>query len=258
MDLHLGGKTAVVTGAGKGIGLAVTRALVAEGAQVVAGSRTVTPELAALSSVVFPLAVDLATPEGPERLLDEAAAHGGADILINNVGATRSRPDGFASITDDDWLQTITINFLSAVRATRAALPQLLERRGTIVTVCSVNATLPDPLVMDYSAAKGALLNFCKALSKEFGPQGIRVNTVSPGPTETDLWLGDTGMAHSVGAATGQRAEEVRSAAAGQSVTNRFTHPEEVAALVVMLASDVTGNVTGADHIIDGGLTTSL
>ncbi len=134
----------------------------------------------------------------------------------------------------------------------------MLDHRGTIVTVCSVNATLPDPLVMDYSAAKGALLNFCKSLSKEFGPQGIRVNTVSPGPVETDLWLGEHGMAHSVAAATGGNPDDVAKGAAGQSVTNRFTHPEEVAALVVMLASDQVGNVTGADHIIDGGLTTSL
>ncbi|HTF09072.1 MAG TPA: SDR family oxidoreductase [Asanoa sp.] len=257
MDLHLAGRTAVVTGAGKGIGLAITRALADEGVTVIAGSRTITPELAELSSV-FPMAVDLATPDGPARLLDSAAAHGGADILVNNVGATHSRPAGFTSITDDDWLQTITINFLAAVRATRAALPQLLERRGTIVTVCSVNATLPDPLVMDYSAAKGALLNFCKSLSKEFGPQGIRVNTVSPGPVSTDLWLGENGMAHSVAAATGANPDDVQAAAAGQSVTNRFTRPDEVAALVVMLASDRAANVTGADHIIDGGLTTSL
>ncbi|REF94380.1 NAD(P)-dependent dehydrogenase (short-subunit alcohol dehydrogenase family) [Asanoa ferruginea] len=257
VDLHLAGKTAVVTGAGKGIGLAITRALAEEGATVVAGSRSVTPALAELSSV-FPLAVDLASADGPGRLLELAASHGGADILINNVGATHSRPNGFLSITDDDWLETITINFLSAVRATRAALPQLLEHRGTIVTVCSVNATLPDPLVMDYSAAKGALLNFSKSLSKEFGPQGIRVNTVSPGPVETDLWLGEHGMAHSVAAATGGNPEDVAKGAAGQSVTNRFTHPEEVAALVVMLASDRAGNVTGADHIIDGGLTISL
>ncbi|MEV4619681.1 SDR family oxidoreductase [Asanoa sp. NPDC049573] len=257
MDLHLAGRTAVVTGAGKGIGLAITRALAEEGATVIAGSRTITPDLAALSSVV-PMAVDLATPDGPARLLDAALAQGGADILVNNVGATHSRPDGFLSITDDDWLETITINFLTAVRATRAAIPQLLSRRGTIVTVCSVNATLPDPLVMDYSAAKGALLNFCKSLSKEYGPQGIRVNTVSPGPVETDLWLGEHGMAHSVAAATGGNPSDVQAAAAGQSVTNRFTHPDEVAALVVMLASDRAGNVTGADHIIDGGLTTSL
>jgi NAD(P)-dependent dehydrogenase (short-subunit alcohol dehydrogenase family) len=162
------------------------------------------------------------------------------------------------SITDDDWTKSLTLSFLSAVWAVRAALPQLLERRGSIVTVCSVNASLPDPLVMDYSAAKGALLNFCKSLSKEVGPRGVRVNTVSPGPVETDLWLGKGGMAQSLAAAHGGKPEDAAKQAASQSVTNRFTHPEEVADLVVMLASDRTGNMTGADHIIDGGLTTSL
>jgi NAD(P)-dependent dehydrogenase (short-subunit alcohol dehydrogenase family) len=260
MDLGLAGKTAVVTGAGKGIGLAVTRTLAAEGVRVVAGSRTITPELAELAKAgeVFPFALDLATPAGPAELLTEAGRRGGADILVNNVGATHPRPDGFASITDDDWLATLTVNFLSAVWATRAALPQLLERRGAIVTVCSVNASLPDPLVMDYSAAKGALLNFCKSLSKEVGGRGVRVNTVSPGPVATDLWLGEHGMAQSVGAAKGRKPEEVAKSAAGDSVTDRFTEPQEVADLVVMLASDRVGNVTGADHIIDGGLTTSL
>ncbi|GAA1894924.1 SDR family NAD(P)-dependent oxidoreductase [Asanoa iriomotensis] len=257
VDLGLAGKTAVVTGAGKGIGLAVTRALAEQGAHVVAGSRTVTAELAALDRV-SPFALDLATNDGVTRLMAEAANRGGVDVLVTNVGATRPRPDGFASITDDDWLETLTINFMSAVRATRAALPQLLEKRGAIVTVCSVNATLPDPLVMDYSAAKGALLNFCKALSKEVGPRGVRVNTVSPGPVETDLWLGEHGMAQSVGAATGAAPADVQAGAAAQSVTNRFTHPQEVADLVVMLASERVANMTGADHIIDGGLTTSL
>jgi NAD(P)-dependent dehydrogenase (short-subunit alcohol dehydrogenase family) len=260
MDLHLAGKTAVVTGAGKGIGLAVTRALAREGVLVLAGSRTITPELSELASAaqVVPFEVDLATPDGPARLLAEAEARGGTDILVNNVGATRPRTDGFASISDDDWLQTITINFLAAVRATRAALPQLLARGGAIVTVCSVNATLPDPLVMDYGAAKAALLNFSKALSKEVGPRGVRVNTVSPGPVATDLWLGERGMARSVAAATGAKPDDVSQAAAGQSVTGRFTRPEEVAELVVVLASDRVANVTGADHLIDGGLTTSL
>ncbi|MDG4820285.1 SDR family oxidoreductase [Asanoa sp. WMMD1127] len=260
MELGLAGRTAVVTGAGKGIGLAITRTLAAEGARVVAGSRTITPDLAALADAgqVFPTAVDLATPDGPERLLADARDRGGADILVNNVGATPARPDGFASISDDDWLKTFTINFFAAVRATRAALPQLLASRGVIVTVCSVNATLPDPLVMDYSAAKGALLNFCKALSKEVGPRGVRVNTVSPGPVATDLWLGEHGMARTVGAATGAAPDKVADSAAGESVTNRFTQPQEVADLVVFLASDRPGNVTGADHIIDGGLTTSL
>ena len=198
MDLGLTGKVAVVTGASKGIGLAVTRALVAEGASVVAGARS-TGGLAGLDGV-HPVAVDLSTADGPVRLVEEAVAtFGGVDILVNNVGAVRPRLDGFLAITDAEWEATLNLNFLAAVRTTRAALPHLLDRApSTIVTIGSVNAFLPDPGVIDYCAAKAALGNFCKALSKEYGPRGVRVNTVSPGPVETDLWLGDHGVAATV------------------------------------------------------------
>ncbi|WP_329084882.1 oxidoreductase [Streptosporangium sp. NBC_01469] len=262
MDLHLSGKIAVVTGASKGIGLAVTRALAAEGVSVVAGAREVIGELAqlAVDFPVRPVRVDLSTPDGPARLVEEAvSAFGGLDILVNNVGAVRPRLDGFLSITDDEWIETLTINFLSAVRTTRAALPHLLDRgAGAVVTVSSVNASLPDPLVLDYSAAKGALANFSKGLSKEVGPSGVRVNTVSPGPVATALWLGDDGIAATVAGVVGGDPEAVAKKAVGTTPTGRFTTPEEVADLVLLLASDRTANVTGADFTVDGGLITTL
>jgi NAD(P)-dependent dehydrogenase (short-subunit alcohol dehydrogenase family) len=262
VDLHLAGKVAVVTGASKGIGLAVTRALAAEGVAVAAGARDPGAQLSDLAShgMVRPVPVDLSTPDGPARLVDTAAtAFGGLDILINNVGAVKPRTGGFLSVTDDDWVTALTINFLAAVRTTRAALPHLLDRgQGTIVTISSVNAVLPDPLVIDYSAAKGALANFSKALSKEVGPRGIRVNTVSPGPVATALWLGENGVATTVARAAGRTPETVAQQAAGDSVTGRFTRPEEVADLVLLLASDRTANVTGADFTIDGGLITTV
>jgi NAD(P)-dependent dehydrogenase (short-subunit alcohol dehydrogenase family) len=126
------------------------------------------------------------------------------------------------------------------------------------VTISSVNAYLPDPLVVDYSAAKAALANFSKSLSKEVGPHGIRVNTVSPGPVETDLWLGEHGVAQTVGQAAGLSPAEVVEQAAAGSVTGRFTRPTEIADLVLLLASDRAGNVTGADFSIDGGLVQTL
>jgi NAD(P)-dependent dehydrogenase (short-subunit alcohol dehydrogenase family) len=134
-------------------------------------------------------------------------------------------------------------------------VPELARRGGgSIVTISSVNASLPDPLVVDYSAAKAALTNFSKSLSKDVGPRGIRVNTISPGPVATALWLGENGVAQSVSHAGGGSPEEVAAAAAAASVTGRFTQPEEVADLVLVLASDRFGNVTGADFRIDGGL----
>lgn len=262
MDMRLSGKVALVTGASKGIGLAVAHALAAEGVSVVAAARTVTDGLAELAAGlgVRPVAVDLTTPDGPAEAVDAAVSHfGGLDILVNNVGGVRPRPDGFLSVTDEDWTWALTINFLTAVRTTRTALPHLLDRgSASIVTVSSVNAFLPDPLVIDYSAAKGALTNFCKALSKEVGPRGVRVNTVSPGPVSTDLWLGAEGVAATVAKSGGSSPEDVVQGAEAQSVTGRFTRPQEVADLVVLLASERTGNVTGSDFTVDGGLITTL
>jgi len=255
MDLGLTGRTAVVTGASRGIGLAITRGLSANGVHVVAGARRSSPELDQLAKEgsVQVAEVDLADPEGPRRLV--ALTDGTIDILVNNVGSAPARTGGFLDITDEDWQQTITLDLMAAVRATRSALPVMLAAgKGSIVTICSVNASLPDPAVLDYSAAKAALAAFCKALSKEIGPRGVRVNTVSPGPVATDLWLGDRGVAQSVSRATGARPEDVANQAAHQSATGRFSRPDEVADLVLLLASDRTANVTGADFRIDGGL----
>ena len=140
-------------------------------------------------------------------------------------------------MTDEDWAATLAVNLLAAVRTTRAALPHLLERgTAAIVTVSSVNAFLPDPLVIDYSAAKAALTNFCKSLSKQVGPQGVRVNTVSPGPVDHRPVAGRaTGVAATVAARDRRhRPATWPQQAAGDAVTGRFTHPEEVADLVAV------------------------
>lgn len=262
MDLQLSGKVAVVTGASKGIGLAIAQALAGEGVLVVGGAREVTAELSQLAEAypVRPVTVDLSTPDGPARLVAEAvSAHGGLDVLVNNVGAARPRTGGFLSLTDEDWLSTMTLDFFAAVRATRAALPHLLERgAGTIVSVCSINSFLPDPLVIDYCAAKAALANFSKALSKEVGGRGVRVNTVSPGPVSTALWLGADGVAATVAGATGGEPDAVAKQAAAEMVTGRFTRPDEVADLVLLLAGGRAGNVTGADFVIDGGMVSTM
>ena len=257
MDLHLAGKVAVVTGASKGIGLAGTRALVAAGVNVVAGARTITDELVALSDTgqVLAVALDLSQADTPAELVSRAAHFGGLDILVNNVGAVAPRPDGVTSVTDDEWERTVNLTLMAAVRTIRAAVPEMARSGGgSIVTISSVNAALPDPLVVDYSAAKAALTNFSKSLSKDLGPSGIRVNTISPGPVATSLWLGANGVAQTVSHAGGGTPEEVAAAAAAASVTGRFTRPEEVADLVLVLGSDRFGNVTGADFRIDGGL----
>jgi NAD(P)-dependent dehydrogenase (short-subunit alcohol dehydrogenase family) len=259
MDLELGGSVAVVTGASKGIGLAVVRALVAEGAAVVAGARTV-DTLAGLEGVT-PVEVDLAQPGGPEALVGVAVErHGRVDVLVNNIGAVRLRLDGFLATSDADFEASLQLNFFAALRATRAAVADMLPREeGTIVNVISVNAFFqPDGLVIDYGAAKAALLNVAKALSQELGPKGIRINSVSPGQVETELWLGDHGVAATIGAATGVDPATVRDQAMAAIATGRFSTPEEVATLVALLASPRTANVTGANYVIDGGLVKTL
>ena len=255
MDMSLNSKTAVVTGGSKGIGLAVVRALAGAGARVVAGARHISADLDELtkSGQVHAITVDLADPSGPGTLIE--AAGNRVDVLVNNVGSAPARLGGFLSITDQDWNATLNLDLLAAVRACRAALPAMLAAgTGAIVTICSVNARLPDPAVLDYSTAKAGLAGFCKALSKEVGPAGIRVNTISPGPVATDLWLGAGGVAQTVSKATGSQPDEVAKQAASQMVTGRFTEPAEVADLVLFLASSRAGNITGADFTIDGGL----
>src|ERR1700742_2017010 len=259
MDLELDGKVAVVTGASKGIGLAVTRLLAAEGATVVAGARTV-ESLEGLAGVTG-FAADLAQPGGPEALVAHAMErHGRVDVLVNNVGRVQLRLDGFLATTDADFEASMQINFFAALRATRAAVAAMLDQGGgAIVNVVSINAFFhPDGLVADYGAAKAALLTTSKALSQELGPKGIRINSVSPGQVATDLWLGDQGVAATIGKAVGTDAASVREQATAAIATGRVSTPEEVATLVALLASPRTANVTGSNYVIDGGLVKTM
>ena len=255
MDLELHGKVAVVTGASKGIGLAIVEELVNEGALVVAGARD-TRALEDLDGVT-PFAVDLSTPDGPAALIARAIErHGRVDVLVNNVGAVHPRLDGFLGLTDQDFEQSLQLNFFAALRATRAALRDMVTRDdGTIVNVASVNAFFhPDSAVIDYGAAKAALVNVQKALSQELGPRGIRIKSVSPGPVATDMWLGEHGVAATLGERTGAGRDAVRAGVTANMPTGRFTTAREVATIVAVLASPRTANVTGSDWVIDGGL----
>ncbi|MFE9368769.1 oxidoreductase [Streptomyces sp. NPDC006711] len=260
MHLNLASKTAVVTGASRGIGLATVRSLTEEGVRVVGAARTITPELEQTGA--YAVSADLSTAEGVAHLMDRALAElGGIDLLVNNVGAGDDvEPVGFLDTDDAQWARIFDLNLLSTVRASRAALPSLVERRGAIVNVSSVNSRLPAAGPVAYSAAKAALAALGKSLAEEFGPQGVRVNTVSPGVVRTAIWEDPDGFGGRVAAGAGAEhaAFLQRLPEAFGITTGRITEPQEVAALITFLLSDVAGNISGADYVIDGGTIKTL
>lgn len=242
MDLQLDGKTAVVTGASKGIGAAVTKALRDEGVKVIAAARSVRDGVAA----------DLTTADGVAELASRA---GDVDILVNNFGGVVNASVGFLDLDDETWQRTYEMNLFSAVRVTRALLPGLLRRRGVVINVSSIGARAAFKPV-DYGTAKAALTNLTKALAEEFGDRGLRAMTVSPGPTRTQNWADPDGYAGELARAAGLPLAEFLAQVPAQIgiTTGRLTEPEETAALVAFLASPRSGNLTGADYLADGGV----
>lgn len=268
MDLQLSGRVAVITGASKGIGLAITRTLLEEGARVVAASRKSNPEFDALAGPnLIHVPVDLMDPLAPGQVVDRAVeVFGGLDILVNNAGGPPpgvALPRfGFLSPTDEDWRQMFEFNLFSAVRAIRAAIPPMLARGGgAIVNVSSGNARRPAPMNVDYNAAKAGLNNLTKALSEEYGPQGIRVNTVSPGPVRTAWWTEAGGAADIIAAKTGSDHQTVMSKLAPemmQLTTGRLVDPQEIADAIALLVSPRSASTTGAEFAIDAGFLKEL
>jgi NAD(P)-dependent dehydrogenase (short-subunit alcohol dehydrogenase family) len=263
MDLQLTGRIAIVTGASKGIGLATTRTLLEEGARVVAASRTTTPDLDALAGPdLIHVPADLMNPEAPAHVISCAAeAFGGLDILVNNAGGP---PPGmklprfsFLAPTDADWAAMFEFNLFSAVRAVRAAIPLMLERGGgAIVDVSTGNARQPAPMNVDYTAVKAALNNLTKALSEEFARQGIRVNTVSPGPVRTAWWTDEGGAADIIAAQAGTDRDSVMDTVAPEMMkltTGRLADPQEVADVITLLVSPRSASTMGSDFVVDSG-----
>jgi NAD(P)-dependent dehydrogenase (short-subunit alcohol dehydrogenase family) len=262
MDLNLSDRVAVVTGASKGIGLAVTRTLLDEGARVVATSRNTTPELEELSGDLLHVPADLMDPDAPAEVVARAVeTFGGLDILVNNAGGpppgTALPQFGFLDLSDEGWRAMFEFNLFSAVRAVRAAIPLLLERGGgAIVNVSSVHGRQPSAINVDYGAAKAAMINFTKALSEEFGPEGIRVNGVCPGPVRTPWWTDEGGAADIMAARTGADRESVMTRVAPemmQLATGRLAEPREIADAVVLLASPRSASTTGTEFVVDSG-----
>ncbi|KIL45046.1 SDR family NAD(P)-dependent oxidoreductase [Jeotgalibacillus soli] len=258
MELGLQNKVAVVTGASAGIGRAITQRLLDEGANVVTGSRT-TDSLKELGyeKQLLPVAVDLSEPQGPDTLIQQAIkTFGKIDILVNNVGIAPAR-EGFLQVSDEHWTKMFETNLMSMIRTSRAAIPYMAMRKsGSIINIASESGRQPDTMLIDYSALKAAMLSVSKALANEFGPQGIRVNSVSPGPTRTPLWDNPGGFADGLAEQFGMEKEEAIVHFAKnvrQLPLGRMGHPAEVAAVVLFLASDQASFVTGAEYTVNGG-----
>jgi NAD(P)-dependent dehydrogenase (short-subunit alcohol dehydrogenase family) len=255
VDLHLDGQVAVVTGASTGIGRATAIALASEGVKVVGVSRREPDgEVKGITHFV----ADLSLPETPQRMIEHAMdVHGRLDILVNNA-AVALVVEGFLAQDLDQWTKTMELNFMAAVRSMRVAIPYMTHNGGVIVNVASVNARLPAQDGPAYSASKAALLSVGKAIATEYAAQGIRVVTVSPGLTATPMWLGDDGIASQVSAMKGTVASDIADETAASTPMKRFIDPEEIANCVCFVCSPRASAVTGAEFVVDAGLTPTM
>lgn len=176
-------------------------------------------------------------------------------MVCGNVGAGDMALAGFLDIGDDEWRQVFDLNLYSAMWTTKAALPSIVERRGAIVGISSINAHVPLNTPVGYAEAKAALTMFDKRLSEELAPLGVRMNTVSPGLVASPLWTDPQGFGGKVADAFGMPHADLMASLPGQTgvASGRFSEPQEVADLVAFLLSDRAANIHGADYVIDGG-----
>jgi NAD(P)-dependent dehydrogenase (short-subunit alcohol dehydrogenase family) len=240
VDLGLRGKVCLVTGSTAGIGLATARLLVAEGARVVTHGRGDAPGV----GESLHIAADFLEPGAPEAVVAEV---GPVDVLVNNVGVAYIAD--FEEVTDEQWDEMWQLNVMSYVRSIRAVLPAMRERgRGVVVNVSSTAGKRPSTGMPNYSVTKAAVLSLSRLVADLYAKDGIRCNAVTPGPTATDAWLGEGGLAEQ----QGDRDAVLEKVAAGRPL-GRLAEPDEIAAVIVFLCSDAASYVTGAAWSADGG-----
>jgi NAD(P)-dependent dehydrogenase (short-subunit alcohol dehydrogenase family) len=255
VDLGLRDRVCLVTGSTGGIGLATARLLAEEGARVVVCGRDRGRVERARREAGAELGVvcDLAEPSGPAVLFTEATETlGPVRCLVNNVGvAYQAR---FEELTDLQWDEMWQLNVMSYVRMIRAALPTLCDGGGgVIVNVSSTAGKRPSTGMPNYSVTKAAVLSLSRLVADLYAKDGVRCNAVTPGPTATDAWLGDGGLADQQAATSGKTKAEVLEAVGKGRPLGRLAEPDEIAAVVAFLCSDCAQYVTGAAWSADGG-----
>ena len=255
MDLGLRERVCVVTGSTGGIGRETVRLLAAEGARVVVVGRNSERVEQVRDEIdgAFGVVCDLAEPGAPEELIAEATANvGPVDVLVNNVGVAYQL--SLDEVSDEQWDEMWQLNVMSYVRATRAVLPGMRERgRGAIVNVSSTAGKRPSTSMPNYSVTKAAVLSLSRLVADVYAADGIRCNAVAPGPTATDAWLGQGGLADQQAARSGSTHDEVLDAVGKGRPLGRLAEPEEIAAVIAFLCSERASYVTGAAWSADGG-----
>jgi 3-oxoacyl-[acyl-carrier protein] reductase len=241
MDLGIAGRTAVVTGASRGIGAAVVALLEAEGVRVVGVSRAT--------------GIDVTAPDAPQRI--EELTGVAVDILVNNAGTSFAR--SLDELTDDDWLAQYELHVLAPMRLMRTFAPVMAERGwGRIVNVCSSAGKRPSLTNAAYSVTKAAQLSLSRLFADSYAAEGVLVNAVAPGPVASPLWTAPGGLADQTAAVRGVTRDEALAAQAEKVPLGRFATPEEVANVIVFLCSERASTVTGAAWSVDGGAVATI
>jgi NAD(P)-dependent dehydrogenase (short-subunit alcohol dehydrogenase family) len=250
---ELSGKSALVTGGTKGIGQAIVYRLRQAGATVLTTARSVPKDVQ--SSDLF-IQADIGTPDGVQKVVTEVMARfNSMDILIHNLGGSSAPSGGALALSEDDWQQAFNVNLFAAVRLDRGFLPKMLENKsGVIIHISSIQRSMPlYEATLAYAAAKAALTNYSKGLSNQVTPNGVRVNTVTPGFIETEA---AANLIQRMAEKSGINIETARKElidSLGGIPMGRPGRPEEVAELVAFLVSDRASYISGAEYVIDGG-----
>jgi NAD(P)-dependent dehydrogenase (short-subunit alcohol dehydrogenase family) len=251
--LALEGKRALVTGGTKGVGQAVVAALRDAGATVLTTARACPESIQSAGQFV---AADVSTAEGCAGVADAVRDRlGGVDIIVHVVGGSSAPAGGFAVLDDQQWHKALDQNLFAAVRLDRALVPSMVEQgSGVVIHVTSIQDRMPLPeATIAYAAAKAALSNYSKALSKEVSPKGVRVVRVSPGWVETDGAVGLVTEIARKNATDYEGGRKIVMDSLGGIPLGRPAKPGEVADLVAFLASPRAASITGTEYVIDGG-----